>query len=55
MKKFIFLLLLSVFSLTSYSCTGTKDKSPDEKFQPEKLLTQTEKLVLTAKVWGFLK
>lgn len=55
MKNFTFLLLLGIFSFTKISCTETKANDPVREVDSERLLNQTEKLVATAKVWGFLK
>lgn len=55
MKNFAFLLLISIISLTKISCTDTKANVEDRIVHSDKVLSQTEKLVATAKVWGFLK
>lgn len=54
MKKFSLLLFLSLLCFTTTACTGAKDNS-NRKAEAVQQLTSNEKLVLTAKVWGFLK
>lgn len=54
-KNFVVFLLLIIFSFLQISCKEIKAHNPYEEINTEKRLTENEKLVAIAKVWGFLK